>query len=45
VELAALRRKPFAQLLGHSPLTEEMIARIVQLRLAENRTADSRGRK
>jgi ABC-type lipoprotein export system ATPase subunit len=45
VELAALRRKPFSQLLGHSPLTEEMIARIVQLRLAENRTADSRGRK
>ena len=42
VELAALRRDAFVKLLGDSPLTEEMIGRIVQMRLQENRTADSR---
>ena len=42
VELAALRRDAFVKLLGDSPLTEEMIGRIVQMRLEENRTADSR---
>jgi ABC-type lipoprotein export system ATPase subunit len=39
VELAALHRDPFIKLLGDSPLTEEMIGRIVQVRLEENRTA------
>jgi ABC-type lipoprotein export system ATPase subunit len=42
VELAALRRDAFVKLLGDSPLTSEMIGRIVQVRLEENRTADSR---
>ncbi|MCX6038861.1 MAG: cyclic nucleotide-binding domain-containing protein [Chloroflexi bacterium] len=45
VELAALHREPFVRLLGDSPLTEEMIGRIVQRRLEENRTADRRRRK
>ena len=45
VELAALHREPFVKLLGDSPLTEEMIGRIVQARLEENRTADRRRRK
>jgi len=45
VELAALHRDPFVKLLGDSPLTEETIGRIVQLRLEENRTADRRRRK
>ncbi len=42
VELAALHRDPFIKLLGDSPLTEEMIGRIVQVRLEENRAADHR---
>ncbi len=42
VELVALRRDAFVKLLGDSPLTAEMIGRIVQARLEENRTADSR---
>jgi len=42
VELVALHRDPFVKLLGDSPLTEEMIGRIVQARLEENRTADRR---
>jgi CRP-like cAMP-binding protein len=46
VELAALHRDPFIKLLGDSPLTEEMIGRIVQARLEENRTAGNhRSRK
>jgi ABC-type lipoprotein export system ATPase subunit len=45
VELAALHRDPFVNLLRDSPLTEEMIGRIVQLRLEENRIADNRRRK
>jgi ABC-type lipoprotein export system ATPase subunit len=39
VELVALHRDPFVKLLGDSPLTEEMIGRIVQTRLEENRSA------
>jgi putative ABC transport system ATP-binding protein len=42
VELVALHRDPFVKLLGDSPLTEEMIGRIVQARLEENRTANHR---
>jgi ABC-type lipoprotein export system ATPase subunit len=45
VELVALHRDPFVKLLGDSPLTEEMIGRIVQARLEENRTANHRRRK
>ncbi len=45
VELAALHRDPFVNLLRDSPLTEEMIGKIVQVRLEENRTADHRSRK
>jgi ABC-type lipoprotein export system ATPase subunit len=45
VELAALHRDPFVKLLGDSPLTEEMIGRIVQARLEENRIAGRRSRK
>jgi ABC-type lipoprotein export system ATPase subunit len=42
VKVAALHRDPFVKLLRDSPLTEEMIGRIVQARLEENRTADRR---
>ncbi|HEX7621516.1 MAG TPA: ATP-binding cassette domain-containing protein, partial [Anaerolineales bacterium] len=45
VELAALHRDPFVNLLRDSPLTEQMIGKIVQVRLEENRTADRRDRK
>jgi len=45
VELAALHREPFIKLLGDSPLTEEMIGRIVQARLEENRAASHLHRK
>jgi hypothetical protein len=45
VALVALRRDDFKQLLAESPLTEEAIAKIVQMRLAENRSADRRRRK
>ena len=45
VELASLHRDPFVNLLRDSPLTEQMIGKIVQVRLEENRTADRRGRK
>jgi putative ABC transport system ATP-binding protein len=45
VELVALHRDPFVNLLRDSPLTEEMIAKIVQVRLEENRTVDRRSRK
>ena len=44
VELAALHRDPFIKLLGDSELTEEMIGRIVQTRLEENRTVSHRSR-
>jgi CRP-like cAMP-binding protein len=42
VELVALHRDPFVNLLRDSPLTEETIGRIVQARLEENRAADQR---
>jgi ABC-type lipoprotein export system ATPase subunit len=42
VELVALPRDAFRQLVSNSPLTEEALGRIVQLRLDENRTADRR---
>jgi ABC-type lipoprotein export system ATPase subunit len=42
VELLALPHRDFAEMLVGSPLTEEAISRIVQTRLAENRTADRR---
>ena len=42
VELVALHRDAFAKLLADSRLTEEMIGRIVQARLEENRSADRR---
>jgi ABC-type lipoprotein export system ATPase subunit len=45
VELVALHRDPFVKLLGDSPLTEEMIGRIVQARLEENRTANHRSKR
>jgi len=45
VGLAALHREPFIKLLGDSPLTEEMIGRIVQARLEENRAASHLHRK
>jgi ABC-type lipoprotein export system ATPase subunit len=44
VELVALHRGAFKELLSESPLTEEAIGKIVQLRLAENRSADRRRR-
>jgi putative ABC transport system ATP-binding protein len=45
VELLALHREAFKQLVSESPLTEEAIGNIVQLRLEENRTADRRRRR
>ena len=45
VELVALRRADFQKLLGQSPLTEEAIGNIVQIRLAENRLADRRQKR
>ena len=42
VELVALHRKPFVELLRESPLTEESIAKLVQIRLQENRGVDRR---
>jgi ABC-type lipoprotein export system ATPase subunit len=44
VDLVALPHKNFAEMLVGSPLTEEALARIVQTRLAQNRTADRRNR-
>ncbi len=44
VDLVALHRKPFAELVRESPLTEEAIGKLVQLRLEENRSADQRRR-
>jgi ABC-type lipoprotein export system ATPase subunit len=42
VELISLHRNDFVELLGKSPLTEESITKLVQLRLEENRSADRR---
>ena len=42
VELVALHRAAFKKLLSKSPLTEEAIGKIVQVRLEENRAADQR---
>jgi len=39
VELVALHRAAFQKLVSESPLTEEALGQIVQLRLAENRAA------
>ncbi len=44
VKLVALHRKDFSEMLVGSPLTEEAISRIVQARMAENRSVDRRGR-
>jgi ABC-type lipoprotein export system ATPase subunit len=45
VELVALHRDRFAELLRESPLTEETLGKLVQLRFEENRTADRRRRR
>jgi ABC-type lipoprotein export system ATPase subunit len=42
VELVALPRDPFIALLKESPLTEDALAKLVQQRVEENRTADRR---
>jgi CRP-like cAMP-binding protein len=42
VELLVIARNAFLDLLKQSPLTEETIAKIVQRRLAENKSADRR---
>jgi CRP-like cAMP-binding protein len=42
VELVALPHKDFAEMLVGSPLTEEALSRIVQARLAQNRSVDRR---
>jgi ABC-type lipoprotein export system ATPase subunit len=42
VELVALHRDTFVRLLSESPLTEESIGKLVQIRLEENRAADRR---
>ena len=44
VELVALNRAIFKELLANSPLTEEAICKIVQARLAENKANDRRCR-
>jgi putative ABC transport system ATP-binding protein len=43
VELLALQRDDFHNLLKESPLTEEALGRIVQQRLEENKSLDRRG--
>jgi ABC-type lipoprotein export system ATPase subunit len=45
VELVALHREAFKKLLSESPLTEEAMGKIVQLRLEENRAADRRTKR
>ena len=45
VKLAMLHHKDFIEMLEGSPLTEDAICRIVQARLAENRSMDSRKRR
>jgi ABC-type lipoprotein export system ATPase subunit len=42
VELSILDREPFLKILADSPLTEDVIARVVQSRLEENRITDRR---
>jgi putative ABC transport system ATP-binding protein len=42
VELVSLRRDEFMRLLGESPMTEESIGKLVQVRLEENRSHDRR---
>jgi ABC-type lipoprotein export system ATPase subunit len=44
VELVALPHKDFAEMLVGSPLTQEALSRIVQARLAQNRSADKKVR-
>jgi ABC-type lipoprotein export system ATPase subunit len=44
VELLALSRTDFNQLLDDSPLTQEAISRVVQERLKEHKTTDRRGK-
>ncbi len=44
VELLALPRERFVDLLHESPLTELTLAKLVQARLQENRIADRRRR-
>jgi ABC-type lipoprotein export system ATPase subunit len=44
VNLVALHHKDFSQMLAGSPLSDEAICRIVQSRLAQNRSADRRRR-
>jgi ABC-type lipoprotein export system ATPase subunit len=44
VKLVALHHKDFTQMLAGSPLTDEAICRIVQTRLAQNRSVDRRRR-
>jgi putative ABC transport system ATP-binding protein len=44
VELVALPHQKFISLLSESPLTSEVISELVQLRIAENRSADRRCR-
>ena len=44
VELIALHRDAFVKLLKESPLTEEAIGKLVQMRIEENRVADRRRR-
>jgi CRP-like cAMP-binding protein len=43
VELLALSRPDFNQMLDESPLTQEAISSVVQERLREHKTADRRG--
>jgi len=45
VELLALTRDDFHDLLKESPLTEEAIGRMVQHRLEENKSTDRRGKR
>jgi ABC-type lipoprotein export system ATPase subunit len=44
VELLALSRADFNQMLDESPLTQEAISRVVQERLKEHKTTDRRGK-
>ena len=42
VELLVIKREDFKRVMDQSPITAEAVAKIVQERLAEHRTADSR---
>jgi CRP-like cAMP-binding protein len=44
VELLALSRNDFNQMLDESPLTQEAISKIVQQRLQEHKTVDRRSK-